>query len=99
MPPKAPPLGPEAAEALALHAVAMIVADEDLLVRFLGLTGCDARDVRQRVHDPDFLGAVLDFVLHEDALVHKLAETAGIGPDRVLLARMKLPGAQIDWTP
>jgi hypothetical protein len=95
MPPKPPPLTRDAAEALALQAVAIIVADEDLLPRFLAVTGSDAGDLRHRVGDADFLGAVLDFVLFEDATVHRLAEAAGISPERVMLARSKLPG----WMP
>lgn len=99
MPPKAPLLGRDAAETLALQAVAIIVADEDLLPRFLDITGSGAEDLRRRIGDPDFLGAVLDFVLYDDATVQKLAEAAGVGPETVLAARAKLPGGQGDWTP
>ncbi len=99
MPPKPSALGRDAAEALALHAVAIVVADEDLLARFLALTGCGMDDLRRRIGDPDFLGAVLDLVLEDDATVRKVAEAAGLGMDAVLAARAKLPGAQVDWTP
>jgi hypothetical protein len=97
--PKAPSLGREAAEALALRAVALVVADEDLLPRFLAITGSGPDDLRRRIGDADFLGAVLDFVLEDDRLVQRLAEGAGIAPEQVLLARSKLPGGQADWTP
>jgi hypothetical protein len=99
MPPKAPALGRDGAEALALQAVTLIVADEDLLPRFLAITGSGADDLRHRIADGDFLGAVLDFVLYDDATVHKLAEAAGVGPEAVMIARSKLPGGQMDWTP
>ncbi|HSV28398.1 MAG TPA: DUF3572 domain-containing protein [Candidatus Omnitrophota bacterium] len=99
MPPKPPVLGREAAEALALQAVAVIVADEDLLPRFLAATGSGAEDLRARIADPDFLGAVLDFVLERDDTVHTLAEACGIAPETILLARAKLPGGPTDWTP
>lgn len=99
MPPKPPQLGRDGAESLALHAVAVIVTDEDLLPRFLGFTGSSPDDLRRRITDPDFLGAVLDFVLENDATVHKVATAAGVSPETLLLARTKLPGGQMDWTP
>jgi Protein of unknown function (DUF3572) len=99
MPPKSPPLGRDAAEALALQAIAIIVADEDLLPRFLDVTGCGPDDLRHRIADPDFLGAVLDFVLENDATVHTLASAFGVSSETILLARGKLPGGQMDWNP
>ncbi|HVI51974.1 MAG TPA: DUF3572 domain-containing protein [Candidatus Sulfotelmatobacter sp.] len=90
-------MGREAAEALALQAIALIVADEDLLPRFLALTGCGLDDLRDRVGDPDFLGAVLDFVLESDETAQRLAAAAGIVPESLLLARAKLPGGQVEW--
>jgi hypothetical protein len=98
MPPKPPPFGRDAAEALALQAVAMIVGDEELLPRFLAMTGSGVDELRQRVAEPAFLGAVLDFVLEEDATVAQLAEAAGVGLETVWLARSKLPGGPVEWS-
>lgn len=92
-------MGRDAAEVLSLQAVALIVADENLLPRFLSVSGCGAEDLRHRVNDPEFLGAVLDFVLEDDSTVHLLAGAAGISPETIMLARSKLPGAQMDWNP
>lgn len=92
-------MGRDAAEVLSLQAVALIVADENLLPRFLSVSGCGAEDLRHRVNDPEFLGAVLDFVLEDDSTVHLLAGAAGISPEIIMLARSKLPGAQMDWNP
>jgi len=97
MPPKSPLPGREAAEALALQAVAMIAADEDLLPRFLALTGCGLDELRGRLAESEFLGAVLDFVLESDETAQKLAEQAGILPETLLLARSKLPGGSVEW--
>ena len=84
MPPKIPKLGREGAEALALHAVAVIVADDELLTQFLSFTGS---------------GAVLDFVLESDTTVEKVAHAAGVAMETILLARSQLPGMPMDWTP
>lgn len=99
MPPKPPILGRAEAEALAFHAVAFIVADEELLPRFLALTGSDGGDLRERLGDAHFLGAVLDFVLEDDRTVRDVADAAGVTPETVPLARSKLPGAHTDWSP
>jgi hypothetical protein len=99
MPPKIPTLGHDAAVTLALLAVAVIAADEDLLPRFLAITGSAADDLHKRINDPDFLGAVLDFVLEDDATVAIVAEVAGVKPETMMIARAKLPGGQVDWTP
>lgn len=92
-------MGREAAETLSLMAVALIVADDNLLPRFLDISGCGAEDLRHRIADPDFLGAVLDFVLEDDSTVHMVAASAGVSPETIMLARAKLPGAQMDWSP
>ncbi|MDR3437444.1 DUF3572 domain-containing protein [Telmatospirillum sp.] len=99
MPPKIPALGREAAEALALQAVIVIVGDDDLLLRFLSVTGCGAEDLRLRIGEPDFLGAVLDFVLEDDATVQKVADAAGVSPETLAIARSQFPGESVDWTP
>lgn len=99
MPPKTAALGRDAAEALALHAVAVIVADENLCPRFMAVTGCGEDDLRDRIGDPDFLGAVLDFVLETDTTVETIAEAAGVAPETLVLARARLPGGQVEWTP
>ena len=99
MPPKIPKLGREGAEALALQAVAVIVADDELLTQFLSFTGSGADELRSRITDPDFLGAVLDFVLESDTTVEKVAHAVGVAMETILLARSQLPGMPMDWTP
>ncbi len=99
MPPKTPRPGRDGAESLALQAVAIIVGDDELLPRFLAFTGSGAEDLRHRITDPDFLGAVLDFVLENDATVQTLAQAAGVAPEAVSRARAELPGMPVDWSP
>ena len=99
MPPKIPKLGREGAESLALHAVAVIVADDELLNQFMSHTGSGADELRTRITDPDFLGAVLNFVLESDITVEKVAPAPGVAMETILIARSQLPGMQVDWTP
>ncbi len=86
------------AEALALIAIARIAGDEDMLTRFLGQTGCEPGQLRDRISDPVFLGAILDFVLESDETVQALADAAEIRPEDVLAARAHLPGSPMEWS-
>ena len=89
----------DTAEALALQAVGWIVAQEDLLPVFLGATGANEVDLREGLADPDFLAAVLDFLLMDDAWVTGFCDAVGLGYDRPMQARAALPGGQaVHWT-
>ncbi|MFN3145553.1 MAG: DUF3572 domain-containing protein [Paracoccaceae bacterium] len=89
----------ENAETIALHALGWLVAHEDLLPVFLGATGAGLDDVRARASDPDFLGAVLDFLAMDDAWVVAFCDAHGLAYDDPMRARHALPGgAQMHWT-
>lgn len=79
------------AEAVALKAIAFIAADDQLLSRSVALTGCGLDDVKRRMADRAFLGAVLDFVLGDEGTVVAFAEHEGMHPETPMLARAKLP--------
>lgn len=96
---RAEPAGQEAAETLALRALAWLVANEEILPLFLGATGSSAADLRARAADPDFLGSVLDFLLTDDAWVMAFCDAAGYGYSEPGAARHSLPGgAETHWT-
>jgi hypothetical protein len=93
------PLPVEAAETLALRALAWIAAQDDLLPVFLSATGAGEADLRARAGDPDFLAAVLDFLVMDDAWVIGFCEAQGIGHDMPMRARAALPGGEtVHWT-
>ncbi len=89
----APPgLTVEDARALALRAVVFIAADDDeLLPRFVALTGCDLDDMRRRIADDAFLGGVLDFILGFEPTLLAFVAAEGIAAELPALARGKLP--------
>lgn len=90
---------PETAETIALNALAWLIAEEDLLPVFLGATGTSEGEIRDRASDPEFLGAVLDFLTMDDAWVIRFCDAHGVAYERPMHARMALPGgAQINWT-
>src|SRR5262245_19526633 len=86
---KPPELDPET---LALRALARIVMSQDLLPRFLALSGLDAAGLKARAGEPQLLGGLLDFILFDEALVLRLAEELEVKPEAFAKARAKLPG-------
>ncbi len=93
------PIGQEAAETLALRALAWLVGNEAILPLFLGATGSSAADLRARAADPDFLVSMLDFLLMDDAWVMAFCDAAGYRYGDPGAARQALPGgAETHWT-
>lgn len=89
----------ETAETLALRALGWLVGQDDVLAAFLAATGAAPGDLRTGAADPAFLGAVLDFLLAEDARVIACAEALGEPPTRLAEARTALPGGDLPhWT-
>ena len=89
----------ESAETLALQALGWLAANDDLLPVFLGSTGASEDDLRARTGDPAFLGAVLDFLMMDDAWVMAFCDDHALPYERIMSARAALPGGeQVNWT-
>tara|TARA_R110002049_G_scaffold23781_7_gene84809 strand:+ start:11771 stop:12055 length:285 start_codon:yes stop_codon:yes gene_type:complete len=89
----------EAAETLALRALAWLAANDDLLPVFLGSTGASEADVKAQAAEPEFLGAVLDFLMMDDAWVMAFCDEAMMPYDKIMVARAALPGGgEVNWT-
>ena len=89
----------DAAETLALQALAWLVTNDELLPVFLGATGAREDDLRDRAGDPEFLGSVLDFLMMDDAWVIAFCDLHNIPYEHPMFARAVLPGgAQVNWT-
>lgn len=96
---RAGPVRGEGAETVALQALAWLAGDDEMLGMFLGATGTAPADLRDRAGDPEFLAAILDFVLMDDRWVGAFCAHAGLDPGAPLAARAALPGgAQTYWT-
>ena len=93
---RTPKLTREAAETLAIRAVAFLAEREELFLRFVALTGMSVDQVRGSLADPVVLGAVLDFVLADEALVLELVAALDVAPDLPARARRLLPGGPVD---
>lgn len=87
------------AETIGLRALGWLAGNEELLPVFLGATGASEVDLRTRAAEPEFLGAVLDFLMMDDAWVTGFCDAQGLGYDVPMRARAALPGGQeTSWT-
>lgn len=86
------------AELIALNALGWL-AEADLMGAFQSATGADLDQVRAAADQPEFLGAVLDFVLSDDAWVQGAAAVQDVPPELLVEARAALPGGDLPhWT-
>ena len=83
-------LSRDSAELIGLQAVAWLASNDELRPVFLGATGASESDFRAGLEDPEFQGAVLDFILMDDAWVAGFCE--GLGLD---LSQMQPQGVGI----
>ncbi len=89
----------ESAETLGLRALAWLVGNDDLLQTFMGSSGVSEEDVRAGAADPAFLGAVLEFLLMNDAWVIECSDALNVPGTAIGEARGALPGGeQVHWT-
>jgi hypothetical protein len=89
----------DAAQVLALEVLGWLVADDEMLPLFLGATGTSLPDLRARAADPDFLAAVLDFLLTNDSWVVAFCDSRGHPYTAPQAARAVLPGGgETNWT-
>ena len=88
----------ESAETIALTALGWLAGNDELLPVFLGSTGASAGDLRRAAEDPGFLGAVLDFILMDDAWITAFCDSERLPYDSLLQARHALPGGgEMHW--
>lgn len=85
----------EAAEAIAVQALAYLGSDPDRLARFLALSGLDVADLRAAAAQPGFLAGVLDHFLADEALLTAFADEMGIAPVDVGRAHADLTGGTV----
>jgi hypothetical protein len=87
----------EAAEALAIEALGFLAAEPERLDRFMTLCGLSPDTLRTAASSPGFLGAVLNHLTQDDALLIAFAETAGCDPKLILTARNCLDPPAESW--
>lgn len=86
-----PRLDRDGAMAIAAQAMAFLAEDADRLGRFLALTGLSPETLRGGIAQPALLGAVLDHLLSDEALLLAFAAAAELPPELPAAARRLLP--------
>ena len=89
----------ETAETLALQVLGWIVAQDEMMGDFMAHSGLAPQDLRQRAAEPEFLAAVLDFLLLSDDWVMAFCTDANLPFTAPQMARAYLPGGEAThWT-
>jgi Protein of unknown function (DUF3572) len=83
---------PDEPAVIALNFLAYLANDQDLLGRFMGLTGFSPDDLRAGADNPTFQAGLLDFLLEDESLLLAFAANADLPPASIMRARAKLPG-------
>lgn len=87
------------AETRALAILGWLGGQDDLFPLFLGASGASEGDLRARMAQPEFLAAVVDFVMMDDAWVIACAAHLGWPPQEIMAVRAALPGGDLPhWT-
>ena len=87
---------PVDAEVAAKRPPGPVAADKNLLGRFLSVRRLGAKDIRGRVAESEFLGAVLAFFLDDEMEVVAFARVSDLAPEDPMMARRKLLGMMHD---
>lgn len=83
------------AEIVAVQALGFIAGDPERLGSFLAESGLGPETLRTAAADPQFLAAVLDFVMRDDATVKAFAAASELHPTNIAAARQVL--GDPDW--
>jgi hypothetical protein len=82
----------EAAETLALKGLAFLANSPADLGRFLAISAVEGASLRQSAEDPEFLAAIMDFLLSHEALLTAFCEVESLDAKAIHFARRALPG-------
>ena len=80
----------EAAESLAIQALAFLAEDEVRLGRFLAVTGIGPEEIRSAAREPQFLAGVLEYLAGDEPLLLEFADHTGQSPDEIMRACAQL---------
>jgi len=87
----------EQAENIAIGALAHIAGSEELLPRFLNISGIRASDIREAAQSPGFLAGVLQFILAHEPTLLDFCNAADLRPTVVSAAARSLPFGDERW--
>jgi hypothetical protein len=80
------------AETIALNALAFLADSPDGLELLMDQSGLDLAIIRQRAAERDFLAALLDFLMANEALLARFCQSTQTEPKAVQMANHVLSG-------
>ena len=80
----------EAAESLAIQALAYLAGEPERLGRFLALSGLGPEQVRRAAAEPRFLAGVLEYLSSDESLLLGFAEHVRVDPAEISRAQAAL---------
>lgn len=83
-------LNADEAEALAIQALTFLAAEPERISRFLADTGIGPASLRATARDPQFLAAVLEYLVINESLLRGFADEQGLDPATVTTAHLRL---------
>lgn len=86
----------ENAYIVGLKAITYIMSEEDLLSRFVALSGLNQDEISERLQDQHFLSACLDFLLNNEKDLISFCDDSDINHNDPLHASQIL-GGNNDW--
>jgi len=87
------------AETFAAQVLDWLAGDHARIGAFLGATGTAPDQLRGAAGDPEFLLAVIDFLMADEALLLACCRDLGVPATTPATARAALPGGeQVHWT-
>lgn len=83
---------PIPAETIALTVLGFLAESDGALERFLSESGADMAALRHRAGEPEFLAAVMDFLLAHEDLAAAFCAAESLSAESLHRARRGLPG-------
>jgi uncharacterized protein DUF3572 len=97
--PKRDAITAEAAESLAIQALAFLASEPERLGQFLASTGIGPEQIRVAAREPLFLAGVLDHLASHEPLLIEFACEIGIDPTEISRAGAMLGQGSLDRNP
>ncbi|MCY4303499.1 MAG: DUF3572 domain-containing protein [Aestuariivita sp.] len=89
----------ESADEIAIMVLGWLVGNDELLPKFLNMTGASEVDIMNGLYDKNFLSSVLDFLTMNDDWVIACCDSLKIDYSEPLKARTAMLGnTHIHWT-
>ncbi|MDH6266765.1 hypothetical protein M2360_002161 [Rhizobium sp. SG_E_25_P2] len=82
----------EQAEEIAVKILAWLSGQDDLMSRFLAMTGIEARDIRRAAGEPGFFGGLTGFLMNHEPTLMAFSAESDVPVERIQAAHRHFAG-------